>query len=271
MQITPLTHIRWLFSSPSRPHLYMLPRLPYSPSMQASLRALVHLLPVLALASATAQPTPPRPVKMANPPRAHAVSLGAVRRVPYTPPDITPDEKNEDTTTLKVRPLIVDERQRDWTTGEIHEVTDRSFAVRRALHLNDALPADREPHWVWQPGPWLLVDRATGHITPLHLPDFDPIVSTVVWYRDYAAYCGIATTAKGGLFAIVAQLGARKAVVQKQIGPWPQANHFIPVCQPAEWQRLPMRVAIKPTGGDPVTFDVVGVSSLIEEGDDPTP
>ena len=213
-----------------------------------------------------------KPPKMARPPSLHAVTLGPMRRVPYVPPDITPDEKNEDTTTLKVRPLLVDGAQREWTTGELHEVTDRSFTIRRAMRLNDALPADQEARWVWQPGPWLLVDRVTGRITALHLPDFDAAVSNVVWYRDYAAYCGIATTARGGLFAIVAELGGRRAVVSKEIGPWPQANHFIPVCQPAEWQRMPMRVTIKPTGpGEAVTFDVVGTSSLIEEGDIPDP
>jgi hypothetical protein len=210
----------------------------------------------------------PKPPKYANAPRLHAVTLGPVRRVPYTPPDTTPDEKNEDTTSLKVRALDVDNAQREWTTGDMHEVTDRSFAIRRVLHVNDALPADREPHWTWAPGPWLLVDRVTGRITALHLPDFDSAISNVVWFRDYAAYCGTAQTAKGGLFAIVAQLGARRAVSQKQLGPWPQPNHFIPVCRPAEWQRMPMRVTLKPTGGEPVTFDVVGATSLIEDGSD---
>jgi hypothetical protein len=200
-------------------------------------------------------------------PKVHAVTLGPFRRVPYTQPDATPDTKTDETSTLKVRPLFVDDRQKEWTTGEIHDITDRTFTVRRALRLNDALPTEAVPHWIWQPGPWLSVDRATGHITALHLPDFDPAVSDAVWFRDYAAYCGIATTAKGGLFAVVAQLGARRAVVLKQIGPWPQANHFIPVCQPAQWQRLPMRVTLKPTGGDPVTYDVVGSASIIEEGD----
>ena len=224
---------------------------------------------LLALSHPARAQTPAAPPKYAKPPKLHAVVLGAVRRVPYTPPDTTPDDKNEDTTSLKVRPLIVDDRQREWTVGEMHEVTDRSFTIRRALHLNDALPRDKEPRWIWQPGPWLLVDRVTGRITALHLPDFDPEVSNAVWFRDYAAYCGPATTSKGGLFAVVAQLGARRAVVAKQIGAWPQANHFIPVCQPAEWQRLPMRVTIKQTGGEAFTFDVVGASSLIEEGDGP--
>jgi hypothetical protein len=205
------------------------------------------------------------PPKLAKPPKIHVVTLGPVKRVSFTPADVTPDEKNEETTTLKVRALVVDERQREWTMGEMHEVTDRSFAIRRVMRVNDALPAEKEARWVWEPGPWLLVDRVTGHIAALHLPEFDAAVSTVTWYRDYAAYCGIGTTAKGGLLAIVAQLGARKAVVQKQIGAWPQANHFVPVCAPAEWERAPMRVTIKATGGESYTFDVVGGTSLIEE------
>ena len=237
--------------------------------MQTYRFALVLLLAAAAcLGHVYAQAAPPKPPKMARAPTLHAVALGAVRRVPYTPADVTPDEKNEDSTTLKVRPLIVDGAQREWTMGEIHEVTDRTFAVRRVMHLNDALPTDREARFTWQPGPWLVVDRVTGRITALHLPDYDAAVSNVVWYRDYAAYCGTGATAKGGLFAVVAQLGARRAVVAKQIGAWPQPNHFIPVCQPAEWQRLPMRVTIKQTGGETFTFDVVGASSLIEDGDD---
>ena len=57
------------------------------------------------------------------------------------------------------------------------------------------------------------------------------------------------------------------AEASKQIGAWPQANHFIPVCQPAQWQRLPTRVTMKPTGGEAATYDVVGTASILEEGD----
>jgi hypothetical protein len=200
--------------------------------------------------------------------KVHTVSLGAVRRVPYTQPDATVEEKSDETTTLKVRPLFVDDRQKEWTVGESHEITDRTFVIRRALRVNDALPTDSAPHWIWQPGPWLTVDRVSGHITALHLPSFDPVVSNAVWFRDYAAYCGTNTTTKGGtLYAVVAQLGARRAVVQKPIGHWPEANHFIPVCQPAKWERYPLRVAIQPTGGAATTYDVVGTSSIIEESD----
>jgi hypothetical protein len=111
------------------------------------------------------------------------------------------------------------------------------------------------------------VDRTSGHITALHLPDFDAVVSNAVWYRDYAAYCGTAQTVKGGLFAIVAQIGTTKTIVRKQIGKWPQAMPAQPVCKAAEWQRAPMRVTMQATGGEPMTFDVVGAAALIEEGD----
>jgi hypothetical protein len=199
-------------------------------------------------------------------PKVHTVVLGAVRRVPYTPPEATADNKSEEATTLKVRPLIVDDRQREWTVGEAHDVTDRSFVVRRAFRINDALPGEAA-RWTWQPGPWLMVDRVTGRITALHLPAFDPQVSNVVWFRDYAAYCGIQTTSKVGLVAVIAELGARKAIVQKVIGPWPMANPPHPVCQAPRWQRTPMRATFELLPGESMTFDVVGTSSLVEEGD----
>jgi hypothetical protein len=107
------------------------------------------VVPLLLTGLAAAQA--PKPPKMAKPPVLHAVTLGPVRKVPYTPPDIAAEERTEDTTTLKVRPLIVDDRQREWTMGEIHEVTDRSFAVRRVMRVNDTLAGDREPRWVWEP------------------------------------------------------------------------------------------------------------------------
>jgi hypothetical protein len=203
--------------------------------------------------------------------KSHTVTLGPAKKVPYTPPGAAHPEPFTDGPSLKVRALFVDARQREWTLGEPHDVTDRSFTIRRALRINDRLPEESADRWVWQPGPWLLVDRTTGHIAALHLPDFDPIVSEVSWFRDYAAYCGVATTAKGGLFAVVAQIGARKAIVQKQIGPWPQPDRTASPCQPAEWQRQPMRVKLQPSGGQPLTFDVVGTTSIVEDSDNEDP
>jgi hypothetical protein len=208
-----------------------------------------------------------QPGALAAPPKVHVLALGAVRKVPYTLPETAPATgKPSDPVMLKVRPLTLDVHQKEWTTGDAHDVTDRSFTIRRALRLNDALPGEA-PRWSWQPGPWLLVDRSTGRITALHLPDFDAEVSDAVWFRDYAAYCGTAETAKGGLYAIVAQLGARRAVVQQQIGKWPQPSPAAPVCKPAVWQREPMRVTLQPTGGEATTYDVVGAASLVEEND----
>ena len=40
------------------------------------------------------------------------------------------------------------------------------------------------------------MDRVTGHVSPLKLPDYDPGVSQVSWFRDYAAYCGVTATGK---------------------------------------------------------------------------
>ena len=202
----------------------------------------------------------------AKPPKVHTVTLGPARKVPYTPPQATPDTKSEDSSTLRIRPLVVDGIQKEWTLGEVHDITDRTFVIRRALRINDSLPA--EPvRWAWQPGPWLMVDRISGHITALHLPAFDPLVSEVVWFRDDAAYCGIATTVKGGIVAVITQLGSRKPIIQKLLAPWPQPAASNPVCAPAIWQRTPMRVTLQLTGAQPVTYDVVGSVSLIEDND----
>jgi len=70
--------------------------------------------------------------------------------------------------TLKVRPLLVDARVKEFTLGPAHDVTDRLFVVRRAFRVNDSLPEESStPHWQWQRGGWLLVDRVTGRVSPI--------------------------------------------------------------------------------------------------------
>ena len=224
--------------------------------MQTLRPALVPLLLVLAFALPAA----------ARPPKVHSVTLGPSRKVPYTPPEATPNTTSEDATTLRIRPLVVDGTQKEWTLGEVHDVTDRTFVVRRALRINDSLPSE-SPRWTWQPGSWLMVDRSTGHITALHLPSYDPQVSDLVWFRDYAAYCGISTTAKPSIVAVIAELGARKPIVQKVLAPWPNSSAPHPVCARPQWQRTPMRATLQLTGGQPLTFDIVGTLSLIEDND----
>jgi len=198
--------------------------------------------------------------------KPHIVALGAAKKVPYSiigdPAGATSDDKE-----LRVRPLIIDAKIKEWTTGDAHDVTDRSFAVRRAIRLNDALPIDKTEHWVWQRGPWLLVDRVTGHVTAIKLPDYDPAVSNIVWFRDYAAYCGLGATGHQ-LYAVVAQVAARKPVLAKKLGAWDPEDHPKPVCAPSTWQREPLRVTFQVTGADQVSYDLVGLSAvLVEDGD----
>ncbi len=204
--------------------------------------------------------------------KPHTVGLGLGKKVPYgiaaDPAGAAPDEK-----TLHVRPLIVDDKVKEWTTGEAHDITDRSFVVRRALRLNDALPGDKAEHWIWQRGPWIMVDRTTGHVTAMKLPDYDPAVSNVIWFRDYAAYCGLNS---GGhqLYAVVAQVAARRPILAKKIGPWtptpstPEAPAAA-ACGRSTWQRDPLRVSFAPAGvTEPMSFNLVGLSAvLVEDGD----
>lgn len=201
--------------------------------------------------------------------KPHSVGLGSVRRVPYSVEgDPAGAAKND--TALLVRPLLVDGRVKDWTTGDPHNVTERSFTVRRAVRLNDALPSDHDARWVWQRGPWLLIDRTSGHVTALHLPDYDPVVSDIAWFRDYAAYCGVSTTGKQ-LLAVVAQIEARRPLLAKKLGPWNPADHPAPVCVPAVWQRDPLKVTFQLTGAPAVDFDLVGASAVLVEDDSDQP
>src|SRR5439155_15277639 len=71
------------------------------------------------------------------------------------------------------------------------------------------------PRWYWQRGGWLLMDRVTGRVAPINLPDFEPLYSAASWYRDYIAYCGVSDDGRK-LYAIVAQLGRRKPVLKNQ-------------------------------------------------------
>ncbi|MGO9438222.1 MAG: hypothetical protein ACLP00_28455 [Terracidiphilus sp.] len=201
--------------------------------------------------------------------KVHTVFFGAAKRVPYSkagdPAGAVPGEKE-----LRIRALRVDGQVREWVTGEAHDVTDRSFVVRRALRLNDTLPGDSsaKEHWVWQRGPWLMIDRMTGHVTALKLPDYDPGISQVSWFRDYGAYCGVTASGKS-LYAVVAQLAARKPLISKKLTAFEAEAHPEPICAASEWQREPLRITFYPTGKDAASFDMApGSAVLVEESDD---
>ncbi len=220
------------------------------------------------VASAVLLLAAPGPVSFAAGRKAHAVFLGAVKTVPYSkagdPAGARPDEA-----VLKLRALLVDGQVKEWTTGDSHDVTDRSFVVRRVLKMNDALPGDKQGHWVWQRGPWLLVDRTTGRISALKLPDYNPGVSQVSWFRDYAAYCGVTASGKS-LYAVVAQLAVRKPVLARKLAAFDAVSDPGAACAPVEWQREPLRVVFHPAQKDALSFDIVaGSAALVEDsGDD---
>jgi hypothetical protein len=203
-------------------------------------------------------------------PRQHAITFGQWMKVKLF---IGPEENKVEE--MKVRTLTVDGRIREFVTGDVHDVTDRVFVARRAYRLNDALPEDGKlrPEWKWQRGGWVMVDRSSGRVSQLNLPDFDPFYSTASWYRDYVAYCGIAGGADR-LYAVVYQLGFRKPVLHESIG---KANlEDVPdtVCPAPLWQKQPARVTFQPRGGEKLSFTIHGHASELlqpEEGEPAQP
>ncbi len=159
---------------------------------------------------------------------------------------------------MKVRGLYIDGNLKEFTTGEVHDITDRVFVVRKAYRLNDTLPEDaKSPHWKWQRGAWLMVDRGTARITTLKLPEFDPFYSNVSWYRDYAAYCGISDNGET-LYAVVAQIGRKKAVLRKELGAASQGDSPDADCDAPEWERSPSKVTFLPKKFPKVSYTVFG-------------
>ncbi len=185
--------------------------------------------------------------------KPHVIAFGPWRVV-------KPAEPNE--ASLRIRPLFVDSKQKEYTAGPVHEVTDRLFVVRRVYRMNDSLPEESEKpaRWTWQPGGWVSVDRATGHIAQLNLFGWDPAVSEASWYRDYVAYCG--TSDDGGkTYMLVTELGRRKPVLRREFTG--------SSCPAPRWERSPSRVTFAPAQGEKVTFVVQGRSVDLQENSPP--
>ena len=169
---------------------------------------------------------------------------------------------------LKVRPLLVDTRIKEYTTGTPHELTDRLFVVRRVFRVNDALPAENATRWQWQRGGWLLVDRVTGRVSQLNLPEFDPFYSTASWYRDYVAYCGVSEDGKK-LYAMVAQVGRRKPILKKDVGEPAGDDDPDSECPPPTWERSPVRVTFQPDDTQKLVFFIRGrVVDVVNDGEE---
>jgi hypothetical protein len=209
--------------------------------------------------------------------KPHVITFGKWTTVQWTP-GRSAEGDDKSALTLKVRPLLVDARVKEFTLGQAHEVTDRLFVVRRAFRVNDGLPQEpaSTPHWQWQSGGWLLVDRVTGRISPINLPEFDVVYSDVTWYRDYAAYCGISDDSKQ-IYAMVAQINRRKPIVKWLI----EETKFAvesqqwqipdPPCRLPDWQRSPTRVTFEANPSAKRTYVIRGHSvdlSTSEEDDE---
>jgi hypothetical protein len=196
-------------------------------------------------------------------PKPHIITFGKWTSVQWSP-DSTSGAGGGNSLMLNVRPLLVDARSKEFTLGPVHDITDRLFVVRRAFRVNDSLPQESAtpPHWQWQRGGWLLVDRLTGHISAINLPDFDAVYSVASWYRDYAAYCGISEDGKK-IYALVAQIARRKPILKKvmdgatSIGELKDAAPDSACAVPA-WQRSPARVTFEASGAAKQTFAVRG-------------
>ncbi len=181
-------------------------------------------------------------------PKQHVVSLGKWTSVKWLAEDS--EGKAVD---VKIRPLYVDGRTKEFTLGPAHDVTERVFAVQRMFRLNDALPSESgPPRWRWERGGWLLADRVSGKVQPLTLPEFDPYYSAVSWFRDYAAYCGVSDDGSK-FFAMIVQLGRRKPLLKKALG---DAGSDPPACPLPTWQRDPVRVTFQQKADQKLTFSV---------------
>src|SRR5256886_17379942 len=88
---------------------------------------------------------------------------------------------------VKVRALYVDGKPKEFTIGSPHEITERLFVVRRAFRVNDSLPDEGAPRWLWQRGGGGLWGPRPGGITPLNLPLFLPCCSRFSLYVEYIA------------------------------------------------------------------------------------
>jgi hypothetical protein len=197
--------------------------------------------------------------------KPHVVSLGKPQTV-----KIFFGQDESQSATVSVRPLYVDAKLKDYTMGEAHEVTDRQFVVQRAYRLNDSLPGEptKQNTWMWQRGDWLLIDRVSGHIAQLKLPEFDAANSHLTWYRDFAAYYG--TPDSGARWdAVVSQIGVRKPLFRKELAKATGSESSAGNCPAMKWERHPSRVTFSPIIGEPFTVNVVPhhAEELLEDND----
>lgn len=196
-------------------------------------------------------------------PKPHTIVFGKWTIVKFR---AGPEEK--ESLEFKIRALYVDGRAKEFTIGLPHDTTDRLFVVRRAVRLNDSLPDEpNSPRWIWQRDGWILVDRASGRVSAISLPQFDNAASEVSWYRDYAAYCGRSDNGQK-IYAMVAQLGRRKPILSKFLEDAKNETGGS-ACPPPAWQRQPPRVSFTLSNDQRLTYAVSGhAADAVDESEE---
>jgi hypothetical protein len=204
---------------------------------------------------------------LAAAPKQHVVAFGK-----WTTVKLLAEDDESAPVEIKVRPLFVDGRTKEFTIGTAHDVTDRVFVVQWAYRVNDLLPQDeeKESRWRWERGGWLMVDRVSGRAQSIALPAFDAYFSEVAWFRNYAAYCGVSEDGKKVL-TVVAQLGKRKPLLKRAVGENRETTGR--TCAAPSWLRAPARVTFEPAGDQKFTFTLRShtvdlVTAEDDEGED---
>lgn len=158
-------------------------------------------------------------------------TLGAAWHVPYSragdPGGAAPGED-----ALKIRPLVIDGNIKEWTTGRSPRC-DRPQLRGAARDAAQRHAPRRGPARKVRPcakRPLGMAARSVAAGGPGYRPhwrpeasDYNPGVSQVTWFRDYAAYCGLTSSGKN-LYALVAQIAARKPVLAKKLVPFDTAG-----------------------------------------------
>lgn len=150
---------------------------------------------------------------------------------------------------IKIRPLVIDGRVKEYSTGSYHQITEKLTVVRQVIRINNALPsgAEKNPQWVWELGGWVSVNSTTGHIAEIKLPEFDNRESEASWFQDYAAYCG--TAEDGNVhYVMVFEIGKRRPLLRKA---WSNRS-----CAAPEWDKDPIRVTFEAPDGRKLRFSI---------------
>jgi hypothetical protein len=162
---------------------------------------------------------------------------------------------------MEIRPLLLRGSIERFVTGQPHPLDERYFVVRTAYRVEDVAPEDPSGlRWQWARGGWVQVDRRSGRVRDLSLPDFDPYYSEAAWHGDYAAYCGLNKDADEVL-AVVARAGSRRPVLRVRLGEASGLEAPDSECTQPRWWGTPdgeTRVTFVPRDKSELTYGIHG-------------